>query len=87
SLLFSDVRVNSYSKVKDSVILPDVNIGRHCRITKAIIDKGCHVPANTVIGEDIEEDRKRFYVSPDGVVLVTPDNFDDTLNQQLHHSR
>lgn len=83
SLLFSNVRVNSFSVVRDSVVLPEVNIGRHCRITKAIIDRGCHIPANTVIGEDPEEDRKRFYVSPGGVVLVTP----DVLGQRLHFAR
>ena len=83
SLLFSNVRVNSFCKVTDSVILPDVNIGRHCRITKAIIDKGCQIPPNTVIGENLEEDRKRFYVSPGGVVLVTP----DSLGQPVHFVR
>ncbi|MFM8332688.1 MAG: glucose-1-phosphate adenylyltransferase [Candidatus Methylumidiphilus sp.] len=83
SLLFSNVRVNSFCKVTDSVVLPDVNIGRHCRITKAIIDKGCVIPPNTVIGEDLEEERKRFYVSPGGVVLVTP----DSLGQPLHFVR
>jgi glucose-1-phosphate adenylyltransferase len=83
SLLFSNVRVNSYSQVSDSVILPDVNIGRHCRIHRAIIDKGCKIPANTVIGENPEEDRQRFYVSPGGVVLVTPENF----GQLLHFAR
>ncbi|MBM4200360.1 MAG: glucose-1-phosphate adenylyltransferase [Gammaproteobacteria bacterium] len=83
SLLFSNVRVNSFCVVKDSVILPDVNIGRHCRITKAIIDKGCHIPPNSVIGENPEEDSKRFHVSPGGVVLVTPDD----LGQKLHYAR
>lgn len=83
SLLFSNVRVNSFSVVRDSVVLPEVNIGRHCRITKAIIDRGCHIPANTVIGEDLEEDRKHYYVSPGGVVLVTP----DVLGQRLHYAR
>jgi glucose-1-phosphate adenylyltransferase len=83
SLLFSNVRVNSYSLVKDSVVLPDVKIGRHCRITRAIIDKGCEVPANTVIGENPEEDRQRFHVSAGGVVLVTP----DMLGQNLHYAR
>lgn len=83
SMLFSNVRVNSFSVVRDAVILPEVNIGRHCRITKAIIDRGCHIPANTVIGENLEEDRKRFYVSPGGVVLVTP----DVLGQRLHYAR
>lgn len=83
SLLFSNVRVNSYSSVKDSVILPEVNIGRHCRINKAVIDRGCHIPPNTVIGENLEEDRKRFHVSSGGVVLVTPDD----LGQRLHFAR
>ncbi|QFY41798.1 glucose-1-phosphate adenylyltransferase [Candidatus Methylospira mobilis] len=83
SLLFSNVRVNSYALVQDSVILPEVNIGRHCRISKAVIDKGCTIPANTIIGENIEDDKKRFYVSPGGVVLVTPDQ----LGQRIHYSR
>ena len=80
SLLFSQVRVNSYSVVKDSVVMPDVNIGRHCRITKAIIEKGCQIPEGTIIGEDRAEDEKRFYVSAGGVVLVTP----DMLGQRRH---
>ena len=73
SLLFSNVRVNSFTSVKDSIVLPEANIARHCRITKAIIEKGCQVPEGTVIGENREEDEKRFHVSPGGVVLVTPD--------------
>ncbi len=83
SLLFSQVRVNSYSTVKDSVIMPDVNIGRHCRITKAIIEKACQIPEGTVIGENREEDEKRFYVSAGGVVLVTS----DMLGQRRHYVR
>ncbi len=73
SLLFSQVRVNSFSVVQDSVILPEVNVGRHCRITRAIIEKGCDVPEGTVIGENREDDERRFHVSPGGVVLVTSD--------------
>ncbi|MCK5829747.1 MAG: glucose-1-phosphate adenylyltransferase [Methylococcales bacterium] len=80
SLIFSNVRVNSYSVVQDSVILPESIIGRHCRITKAIIEKGCHLPEGTIIGEDKKEDEKRFFVSPDGIVLVTP----DMLGQERH---
>ncbi|MBE9541460.1 MAG: glucose-1-phosphate adenylyltransferase, partial [Proteobacteria bacterium] len=83
SLIFSDVRVNSYSEVTDSVILPESIIGRNCRITKSIIEKGCHVPEGTVIGEDRVEDEKRFHVSSGGVVLVTP----EMLGQQRHHVR
>ena len=81
SLIFSDVRVNSYTEVTDSVILPEVIIGRNCRITKTIIEKGCHVPEGTVIGEDRAEDEKRFHISSGGVVLVTP----EMLGQQRHH--
>ena len=83
SLLFSNVRVNSYTTVQDSIILPQVNIGRHCRITKAIIEKGCDIPEGTIIGEDRAEDERRFHVSPGGIVLVTP----DMLGQKLHYVR
>ena len=83
SLLFSNVRVNSYSKVQDAVILPDVTIGERCRITKAVIDKGCIIPDGTVIGENLEQDAKRFHVSEGGVVLVCP----EMLGQEIHHVR
>ena len=83
SLLFTNVRVNSFATVTDSVILPDVNIGRHSRIIKAIIEKGCHVPESMVIGEDLEADRERFYVSPQGVRLVTP----ESLGHKTHFVR
>jgi glucose-1-phosphate adenylyltransferase len=73
SLLFSNVHVHSYSVIEDSVILPDVVIERECRIKNAVIDKGCVIPRGTVIGEDPEEDAKRFYVSEKGIVLVTPE--------------
>ena len=72
SVVFFAVTVESYSLIKDSVILPKVNIGRNCRITRAIIDKGCVIPDDTVIGEDLVEDAKRFHVSKEGIVLVTP---------------
>jgi len=60
SLLFSNVRVNSFATVDQSVIMPDVEIGRDCQITKAIIDKGCEVPAGTIIGENREDDERTF---------------------------
>ena len=83
SLLFSNVRVNSYTSVQDSIVLPDTTIGRHCRITKAIIEKGCEVPEGTVIGENRADDAKKYHVSPGGVVLVTP----DMLGQNLRYVR
>ncbi|MCF7986315.1 MAG: glucose-1-phosphate adenylyltransferase, partial [Methylovulum sp.] len=81
SLLFTNVRVNSYSTVQDSIVLPDAIIARHCRITKAIIERGCEIPEGTVIGENRADDEKRFHVSQGGVVLVTP----DMLGQRLHY--
>jgi glucose-1-phosphate adenylyltransferase len=83
SLLFSNVRVNSYTKLQDVVALPDVHFGRDCHISRAVIDKGCELPDGTIIGEDAEEDAKQFYVSPNGVVLVTP----EMLGQEIHHVR
>jgi glucose-1-phosphate adenylyltransferase len=80
SLLFTDVTVDAYSNIEDSVILPAVKIGKHCQIRKAIIDKGTVIPDNTIIGVDSQMDAKRFYVSPQGVVLVTP----EMLGQRLH---
>lgn len=83
SVLFSMVRLNSYSYIEESVVLPNVEVGRNCRIKKAIIDKGCIIPEGTVIGEDLESDAERFYVSENGVVLVTP----EMLEQEYRHVR
>lgn len=71
SLLFSNVKVHSYSEVRQSVLLPEVQVGRHSRITRAVIDRGCHLPEGTVIGEDREADARRFRVTPNGITLVT----------------
>lgn len=83
SLLFSNVTVDNYTKIDGSVILPDTTIGKNCRIYHAVIDKGCEIPDGTIIGQDHEEDKKRFHVSPKGIVLVTP----EMLGQVIHHVR
>lgn len=84
SLLFSRVDVRSYSKVTESVILPGVHIGRHCRIHRAIIDGGAIVEEGTSIGIDADADRERgFRVTDSGLTLVTP----DMLGQELHFTR
>ncbi len=84
SLLFSNVRVYEHSELRDSIVLPDVHIGKNCRLTKVVIDKGCEIPDGMVIGEDLEEDRKRgLFISEGGVVLVTP----EMLGQNLHKAR
>ncbi|MGR8941041.1 MAG: glucose-1-phosphate adenylyltransferase [Gammaproteobacteria bacterium] len=83
SLLFSNVRVNSYTTLEHCIVLPQANIGRNCRIKRAIIEKGCEIPEGTIIGENLAEDAKKYHVSPGGVVLVTP----DMLGQKLHFVR
>jgi len=80
SILFSNVRVHSYSLVENSVLLPDVIVHRHCRLNRCIIDKGTDIPEGTVIGMDPKEDAKHFYVSNNGVTLVTA----EMLGQYLH---
>jgi len=70
SVLSPNVRVNSWADVRESVLMENVEVGRYCRIRKAIIDKDVCVPEGSVIGYDIEEDRKRFHVSPGGVVVI-----------------
>jgi len=84
SLLFSNVRVNSYSYVEDAVILPDVDVGRSCKIHRSVIDRGCRLPAGLTLGLDPQADAERgFYVSEGGVTLVTP----EMLGQEIHHVR
>jgi len=69
-VLSPNVRVNSYSEVTDSILFEGVNVGRHARIRKTIIDKNVDIPPGTTIGFDPDEDRKRFFVSPAGTVVV-----------------
>jgi glucose-1-phosphate adenylyltransferase len=73
SLLFNNVRINSFTAVSESVILPDVDIGRHCRIRRAVVERWTRIPEGTVIGEDPVADAERFHVTDDGLVVVTPD--------------
>jgi glucose-1-phosphate adenylyltransferase len=85
SVVFFATTVESYSHIKDSVILPKVTIGQNCRITRAIIDKGTVIPDGMVIGENLQEDAKRFYVSPEGIVLVTPAMLGQNLFARLYN--
>ncbi len=71
SVLFSGCRVNSYCTVEDGVLLPEVEVGRHARLKRVIVDHGCHVPEGLVIGEDAEADARRFTRTDGGVTLVT----------------
>ena len=73
SVLSPDVRVNSYAHVDNSILCSHVNIGRHCRIRKAIIDRDVHIPEGTVIGYDTDADRKKYHVTDTGITVVTRD--------------
>lgn len=75
SILFPHVRVNSYSFITDSVLFPEVDVGRGARLHRCIVDKGVKIPPGERIGEDLERDRQRFTVSEGGVVVVSRDAF------------
>jgi len=83
SLLFSKVRVEEYAVVEDSVVLPDVVVGRGAVLRRAIVDKRCRIPDGMKVGVDPQEDRKRFCVSEQGVTLVVP----EMLGQRVHQLR
>jgi glucose-1-phosphate adenylyltransferase len=71
TVAFNNVRVNSYSHVSESVLFPNVDVGRGARLYRCIVDRGVHIPAGAEIGTDPEHDRARFTVSEGGVVVVT----------------
>ena len=71
SLLFSRCRINSYCSLKEAVLLPSITVGRHSRLTRVVIDRGCTIPEGMVIGEDAAADAQRFERTDNGVTLVT----------------
>ncbi len=73
SLLFSKCRVNSYCNLQEAVLLPEVTVGRHARLSRVVIDHGCRIPEGMVIGEDPVADARRFERTDKGVTLVTPE--------------
>lgn len=82
SLLFSNVKVNSYCNIEDSVILPDVFIDRHAKLRRVVVEKKCNIPEGLVVGFDPEADRKQFYVTEKGITLITP----EMLGQAIHQA-
>jgi len=71
SLLFTGVQIHSYSHVEEAVILPYADVGRHCRLSKVVIDHGVKIPEGLVVGEDPEADAARFRRTEQGVCLIT----------------
>jgi glucose-1-phosphate adenylyltransferase len=83
SLLFSDVRINGYCDIEDSILLPNVDVRRDVTLKRVIVDKNCKIPEGMVAGVNPDEDRKRFHVTPNGVTLITP----EMLGQKTHQFR
>jgi glucose-1-phosphate adenylyltransferase len=70
-LMFSNCRVNSFARTCEAVLLPEVEVGRHARLTKVVVDRSCRIREGLVIGEDPDLDARRFHRSDGGVTLVT----------------
>ncbi len=70
SLLFSGVKVRPDCALREVLALPECTIGENSRLSRVLLDNGCQIPAGTVIGEDATEDARRFYRTPEGVVVV-----------------
>jgi glucose-1-phosphate adenylyltransferase len=71
SVLGPQARINSYAEIDSSILFSGVNVGRHAKIRRAIIDKDVIIPEGIEIGYDHDEDRRRgFTVTESGVVVV-----------------
>jgi glucose-1-phosphate adenylyltransferase len=81
SLLFSSVRVHSYCTINESVLLPEVEVGRGAILSRCVVDQGCRIPPGLAVGIDRDADRRRFHVTDKGVTLITP----AMLGQNLRH--
>jgi glucose-1-phosphate adenylyltransferase len=89
SVLSPDVRVNSYAEIEASIVFSHVNVGRHCRIRRAILDRDVHIPEGSVIGFDAEEDKRNGYrVTEEGITVVTRDYslFENPVNADFFTS-
>jgi glucose-1-phosphate adenylyltransferase len=85
SILSPRVRINSYAHVDSSILFEGVNVGRHCRIRRAIIDKDVIIPPNTTIGYNLEEDRQRgFQISEQGVIVIAKAELPETFVEGVH---
>ena len=83
SVLFSNVKLNSYGSIEDSVILPEVVLNRGVKLKRCVVDKHCVLPAGLEVGFDPVEDARRFHVTEGGITLITP----DMLGQAVFHQR
>ena len=83
SLLFSNVRIDDCCTIEDSVLLPNVEVGRHSVLKRVVVDKHCRLPEGFTAGIDPDLDRRRFHVTERGITLIVP----EMLGQQAHYLR
>ena len=83
SLLFSSCRVHSFCTINESVLLPDVEVGRGAILSRVVVDQGARIPPGLRAGIEPDEDRKRFHVTEKGVTLITPGMLGQNL-RDLH---
>jgi glucose-1-phosphate adenylyltransferase len=69
-VLARSVQVDATSNLQESVLLPDVRIGRDVKLRRVIVESGCRIPDGLIVGEDADEDARRFYRTINGVVLI-----------------
>jgi glucose-1-phosphate adenylyltransferase len=81
SLLFTGVHVHSYASLEGAVVLPYVDVGRSCRLTNVIVDRGVRIPEGLVVGEDPGLDAKRFRRTDKGICLITQPMIDQLATQ------
>ena len=70
SILSPNVRIDSFTEISDSILMEGVNVARYAKIKRSIIDKDVNIPQGVVIGYDLEEDKKKFFVTESGIVVV-----------------
>src|SRR5207247_5050852 len=87
SILSPNVRVKSYTQIENSILLDGVDVGRHCRIRRAIVDKDVRIPPNTTIGYDLDHDRQRgFMLTEQGVVVIAKAELPETFAARVRAS-
>ncbi len=74
SILCPNVRVHSFCDIDSSILMPGVRVGRHARLRRVIVDRDVFIPRGARIGYDLEDDRRRFAVTEQGIVVVTKDD-------------
>lgn len=71
SLLFTRSRVHSYAQLQEAVVLPQADIGEYARLHRVVVDRGCRIPPGLVVGEDPDDDARRFHRTANGVTLIS----------------